>query len=93
MNPLVMPFPTLCRKTLLAGYKTLTYRVSTEQGKYVAGQSYEAVGYDGEVWGVSLKVLSVEPIQVSDLPGRAQRQVLRDAPEAKIADKITFTIS
>ena len=66
-KPKRMPFPARYRKALEKRTKTMTLRVHDEQDKYEVGGIYEAGPYDGELWGIKVKVMDIETVPRRDV--------------------------
>ena len=62
-----IPFPSSYKQALLSGKKTMTIRIFEEVGKYEEGEIYRVGSYEGEDWGVGIKVTRVTTTEVGKL--------------------------
>jgi uncharacterized protein YqfB (UPF0267 family) len=74
-----IPFPPDYKDALLSQNKNVTIRVDHETDKYEEGSVYAAQSYNGEPWGISIRVLKVTPIRIDELHehGIPKDEVLR----------------
>jgi len=87
-----MPFPNRYMSALKSGSKNQTYRVSNEIGKYKVGTVYRAVSNGNRDLGIDIKVISVDRVQISDIPSEHACEIATYHPSAKEADRIKFEI-
>jgi hypothetical protein len=61
-------FPPQYKNALLSRTKNTTIRLGAELGKYGVGEIYSAKSYAGTPWNIKVRVLSVLPTTVGQLP-------------------------
>lgn len=87
-----MPFPNQDWSKLKDGSKNMTYRTSSEMGKYEVGKQYRAVSYGGKDLNINIIIIDITKIAISKVPTLHACRILRDDPSAKAVEKIKFRI-
>ena len=65
----IMPFPSTYKSALLKRSKTSTIRTGQEMDKYHVDGSYSVYSYNGNKWGVKIKITNIFKTQIINLSG------------------------
>jgi hypothetical protein len=63
-NPVIMLFSENARQQLLLGKQNSTVKILSGIGKYRQGKTYQCGSYDGDLWDIWIKVLSIENMKI-----------------------------